>query len=283
MSVSHLLITRFNVRFLGVSPREYPCDDTWHLHRFKIFERFTLPSVQHQTNRNFQWLICFNEALQDQYRDFLERAEKACDNITFLFVEPERSHREVISRYITEHVATNYVITTRMDNDDVIGTKFIDSIQVSCQSMLAGIDADGVILNAPNGFQLETTFPYRRSRINGYEYSPFISLLSLKSKAEGGWHIHKYKHPEWKNHLEAVDISDKPLWMQIIHSKNRANRILTFNLDPQILSYDFPSLEEKGVRTEPYMSLIPFQMGISAIQRAIVRLCKVIQGMRRSQ
>ena len=277
MDATHLLITRFNIRFSGVASQEYPCDDKWHQHRFKIFERYSLPSVLFQTNQQFQWLICFNADLKETYREFIQRTESVSPNISFIFVEPEKSHLEEINNYISSNTETKHIITTRVDNDDIIAAGFVESIQRCYQNHLSDVENENLILNAPNGFQFETGFPRRISRISDYSCSPFMSIVSKREDAVDGMHVHKYKHLDWKGRVNTVDITDEPLWIQVIHSRNRANRILSLELTPDIKTDQFPVFKKIGAKATPNYPLWPLQIVITAAQRVYVRLNKLLQ------
>ena len=54
----HLILTKFNVRsFPDLKPG---CDPTWLERRFNLFDQYCFPSVYHQSNQSFKWLIFFD-------------------------------------------------------------------------------------------------------------------------------------------------------------------------------------------------------------------------------
>ena len=63
LSFSHFIITRFNIKNQGW---EYDknCkevnNDEWLRHRIEIFEKYCLPSILNQTEKNFLWLVYFD-------------------------------------------------------------------------------------------------------------------------------------------------------------------------------------------------------------------------------
>src|ERR1700730_13355201 len=78
----HLILTRFNVKI-----PEYDSPGTeWLEHRFGLFERFCLPSLQNQSNLDFDWLLFCDK---DSSVRFSERIQKYCkwSNIRPVFVE----------------------------------------------------------------------------------------------------------------------------------------------------------------------------------------------------
>src|ERR1700735_3717087 len=64
----HVILTRFNVRYeedsavpsIGVDPG-------WLQERFRLFEKYCLPSVLGQTDQNFRWLLFFDRATPEPF------------------------------------------------------------------------------------------------------------------------------------------------------------------------------------------------------------------------
>ena len=58
----HFIITLFNLK-IWKEDKTHRATQTadWLAQRFDLFERFCLPSVAHQTNKNFTWLCLFDK------------------------------------------------------------------------------------------------------------------------------------------------------------------------------------------------------------------------------
>ena len=101
MDFNHYILTRF------FYPDSYP-----HLEeRFKIFNSFTKPSIEAQTNTDFTWIISINPKHKSLFTPF--------KGIKVEF------HTEKVKRFRSGFDSypfntLNYLITSRVDNDDAL-------------------------------------------------------------------------------------------------------------------------------------------------------------------
>lgn len=272
----HLLLIRFNLDYSPHTGNPYACDEEWHKERFELFQRFCLPSIIQQTSKNFKLLIFFNEEKQKKYHQFIEETKESDTDIDFFFVKPEEDHRAFLKKYINDNITSDYLITTRIDNDDAISVNFIESIQYEFTSIKDSLKGDHIILNAGNGYQFETKFPFRKSKRLGYNYSPFISLVSKIDPAKTTLTVLSHSHLAWKGFSEAIELPVKMYWAQIIHKKNVSNKILTFQLLPNISDPDFPVL--KGTPKNHFwfgVFMLPLQFIITLFQRVEEKVRKL--------
>lgn len=275
-SLTHLLLTRFNLHYSFYEIGSYICDEEWHIERFELFNRFCLPSVAQQTCRNFEWIIFFNEDERGNYPDFIRQTRAALPNIRFLFIKPEEDHRVNLADYIKEHVSSDYLITTRIDNDDAIAVNFIESIQNTFKKRYDAVNTDHFIINAGTGYQFETKFPYRKTLIKNYEFSPFLSLSSTKDSSENFKVILEHSHLDWREFSVSEDLKDQPFWAQIVHTKNRANRVLSLNLLPKISDENFPLFQDH-LKNRYWFGIVmlPVQFLVTSVQRVAEKIKKV--------
>ena len=63
MNFSHFILTRFNVKKMWSQDKRgnKVLTDEWLSHRFKLFENYCLPSIVNQENKNFIWLVYFDQ------------------------------------------------------------------------------------------------------------------------------------------------------------------------------------------------------------------------------
>lgn len=73
MSYSHCIITRFSFRFRKDDPHLPLLSEERMEERLRIFEHYCFPSIIHQTNPNFYWILIIDPLLPDKYREALER------------------------------------------------------------------------------------------------------------------------------------------------------------------------------------------------------------------
>ena len=106
-----------------------------------------------------------------------------------------------------------YLITSRIDNDDCIHKDFIDEVQkqFNKQDFLALDHTDGYTL------QIEPKIILGKKE---HIFNPFISLIEKNENPKTVWH---YVHNMWKKEPRLIHITNKRLWLSIIHGKNKVN------------------------------------------------------------
>ncbi len=130
---NHFVITRFSYRgkdnFSSIDGPTFhrgqdPLDAKRLELRFNLFEITCLPSVLGQTDQDFTWIIIVDSQLPAHYFQRLLLLVKHRKK-TFIHVFDPRndlSSLDWLSEYVTH---LGYIITTNIDDDDCIPTKFI--------------------------------------------------------------------------------------------------------------------------------------------------------------
>lgn len=202
----HFLLTRFNTAIEG----RLPPSDEWLRERLALFKKTLLPSLRAQSCASFRWLIFCADDSPAWFRAQLTNAVGALGEpvwVTGSF-SPETVAAEVGSR-----TATPYLITTRIDNDDAVSSGFVERIQerFAYQSF--------AFLNFMHGLQYEDGWLYRRS-------DPSNAFCSLIERRTGGQPRTVFL--DWHTRIASygpVDqVRSQPVWMQIVHGGNLANR-----------------------------------------------------------
>jgi hypothetical protein len=214
--IQHFLLTRFNVKVNYDSART-GLDPTWLSHRFDLFERFCYPSVYAQTNSDFRWLVYFDSETPQVFKQKIDRCAE-WENFIPIYLETEFSdqiNQEKISTLI--HKKTEYLITTRIDNDDAVSKNFIQSIRDNFE------EREFEFISFVNGYVLDSGKLYSFKYVN----NPFTSLVERikpTSTAEirtilCGEHSQLSK----LGHIKQIKIDS--VWLQVVHGKNVSNRI----------------------------------------------------------
>ncbi len=103
--------------------------------RFLMFETFCLPSVLGQTSQNFNWIILIDKDLPNKYKKRLQNLIKGHSNIFLVKYNKQINLNEL--KFIKDNVKnikSNIVITTRLDDDDCLHTRFVEKLQKKFQS-----------------------------------------------------------------------------------------------------------------------------------------------------
>ena len=86
----HYLITRFNLRKpdWSVDKKNVAVlTDQWHDNRFEIFADYCFHSVKNQSNKNFEWLVFFDETTSSKYRQIIDSLKEQMPNFSPVFVD----------------------------------------------------------------------------------------------------------------------------------------------------------------------------------------------------
>ncbi len=166
----HFLITRFNLNYSKNNALSVPSEE-WLSKRIKIFKRFCLPSILNQTNKNFIWLLYFDANTPDKYKQEIAQLEKENAFIKAVYIENAGMLISSLNKEIKERLApgTEYVITTRMDNDDGLHKDATDVIQRQFK------EQEFAVVNLNDGLVLGISL--KGKYINSLRYIIFQILL----------------------------------------------------------------------------------------------------------
>lgn len=228
--MKHYLITEWNVDML---------DMEWLLERQKLFEKFTLPSVQAQTNKDFEWILVSDSRTPDEFKKVLDSYPATVlyfDFENFDWESPvftgkgTRAQHELMQRSIDlEYIAkplreyigtpdTDYVITSRLDNDDGISIDHIDKIQRFAKENWNG---KRFWLNLVRGLKYNhgDVFPVNSP------HSPFISFVESPKGLLTTYHVSHTEAKKCTKHTIIQVREGKATWLQVIHGGNLLNRL----------------------------------------------------------
>ena len=126
MIFKHFLLTRFNVQ---LSWTQKKWDEFSLKNRIDMFEQICFPSVKSQTNKKFKWIVYFDRSSPDFLKKKVDEFKSRLDIFQPLYIENFNSAevRNNILSLLDDN--TEYLITTRLDNDDAISKNYIDLVQ----------------------------------------------------------------------------------------------------------------------------------------------------------
>ncbi|MCF6280083.1 MAG: putative rhamnosyl transferase, partial [Flavobacteriaceae bacterium] len=210
--------------------------NSWLKERFELFENFCFPSVINQTNLNFKWLVFFDINTPEEYKLKIEEYRLLSDNFQPFYIDGMDSFLPSITQKINEITTTEYVITSRLDNDDSLHKEYVATIQNTFDFQ------DYLAVDVVDGYGMQTGFEQMRIGKMRHLYNPYISLIEKREGCKSVW---SKGHTYWKYEKNIIRIKNKRLWLTIIHEKNKSNKFRGYgNVDPTVLS-DFNIIEEK--------------------------------------
>jgi len=198
--VNHFIFTALNIKRNGKSPPA-----AWLDHRMRVFSKLTLPSLQKQVCKDFQWLVLYDCDTPEPHLTTL----KDWEALGYLTLMPDNQwQRSTVWKY-TAGFKGPY-ITTRLDSDDFVHPKFTALIQNHSQlETVMNLD-DGAVFHAADK-------TIRRIR---HPNNMFIS----KASADPEQHIFRHKHSIMCQRFKTLHIrTPMPMWCIMVHDMNLAN------------------------------------------------------------
>ncbi|WP_299368588.1 glycosyltransferase [Winogradskyella sp.] len=234
----HYLITRFNLKKSDWKTNKNKVDvltDEWHKNRFDLFLNFCVPSVMSQTNTNFEWLVFFDTSTKDEFRTVIKNVEQELTNFKPFFVDGMDAFLPSIKSYINS-CSEDYIITSRLDNDDCLGQHYINSVQKKFNGQ------DFMAIDYIKGYTLQI-LPEVKLGFKLHQYNPFTSLIEINKDPKTIWSI---PHNHWKYESNILQIKDESIWTSIIHEENKVNKFTGFgNVTHKDFFKDFKISKEK--------------------------------------
>ena len=248
----HFLITRFNLKSaewkVSRSGKQVLTDD-WLKYRFYLFEKFTLPSVLNQSCTNFRWLIYFDIDTPDIY---LKRAIVLNEHpsISVFFIRGMNVFlKEIISSIEQlKDPSKLFLITTRLDNDDLIHRDFIKKIQESF------IPESGTLIDLRRGYQLNLEKNGKSSVRHFFDF--YTHYLSLIEYSLGFKTIFSRIIDDWQLEKRVIVQHEHPLFIETVHGENLVNTMKSHQ--PYLLNFrgaDF-GIEPKTLRLRSFFWVI---------------------------
>lgn len=239
----HLIVTRFNLPLWPKDKFNAPTrTPAWLESRFALFERYTLPSVKAQTCKEFKWFCLFDRDTPEPYLQRIERYREELPQLHPCFLDYDQAHD--LSGYLTEILwggefsqflsgPKDYLITTRLDNDDAIHCRMIERLQ-----QLIGEEQPKkpLVFNFYYGYQYFERFNLL-VRVP-YACNHFLTLV------EPGDHFvtaMKYDHTRIDRSCQVKNIydTDPIYWIESVHGNNVDNDIrLSTHIRPRMTPAD---------------------------------------------
>ena len=219
--VQHFILTRFNILLWNKDKEGVPVRSReWLEHRFDLFEKYCLPSIEAQSCKDFIWIVLFDSKTPDDYIIRIGKYHSDCPQLVPVYVEPQngRYFADIFRKEVLNRLSHQRVITTYLDNDDALSIHFVEDLQKRAGSL-----SDGIFINYIDGYQYYTDHNYLM-QIH-YLRNHFMSVIeegnpvTLKTIYGYGSHYYIEKIPV----ARIEHIKNQPMWCEVIHEKNMGN------------------------------------------------------------
>lgn len=208
---THIIGCRYNHDLYTNNVYEIKNRDEWMKDRILKFKKLLL-SLESQTNKNFTFLIFIDantpKNLKDELTQFIPTVLKT---VKWVLIEKQ------FNVYLQNlKISTEYLITSRIDNDDEYLPNFVKSVQDSFNECEEVIDVNGIQYDTINDKK------YTSGRIT--PNSPFISLIE---KSDNIRSVYKCSHTNMCKQFKCrFSNNNEYNYIQNIHENNLMNKII---------------------------------------------------------
>lgn len=263
-------MTRFNIKISD--SQDYRLDIKYLKYRFELFEKYCLPSIKGQTCQLFSWLLLLDEQTPAYFKEKINSYKKQFDNINPIYLPTCSNAKDIYATICNRYAAkTDYLITTRIDNDDVLHKNYVQEIQEYFSSHHI---SEPTVISFCMGIQY-----YHSKNIAlhiNYPSNHFITLIEPTSISHNS--ALGYDHTKINTLFPFIRIK-KVMWLEIVHNTNIINNYST-KLHPSIFNVKkyvnaFPTELSSVTFSRNIMGL--FHLHISLRYRQIKKLYNIIK------
>ena len=211
LKFTHIIACRYNHDLYTNNTYKIVDRDQWMEGRIIKFKKL-LTSLNNQTCLNFTFLIFIDkntpEKIKQNLKDFIS---DSLINVKWEILEDQ------FNIYLKNlKIDTEYLIASRIDNDDEYLPNFVDTIQKSFNNCEEVIDVNGMQYDTINNKK------YTSGRIT--PNSPFISLIEKSNNIKSVYHC---SHSNMCKHFKCRFSNDNGYYyIQNIHNNNVMNKII---------------------------------------------------------
>jgi len=269
VELDHVILTRFNLPSIGAESY-IRAQEGWLKNRWELFQRYCVPSVRAQVEKNFVWLVFLDPESPRWLVDGMASFERES-----LLVTSYRTgvDRDELLKDITTALGTRRerLVTTNLDNDDGIASDFVSRIQATVH------DGPTRAIYLTNGLiKGGDSIYFRHDRHNAF------------CTVSAPWNAPRTCWATWHNllttEMPADEVGGDPAWLQVIHGTNVSNKIRGRLASSKSYQDSFPGLLEEV--SEPTTSQLlkdrlldrPMRFIRDAGRRSIKRIAMFVLG-----
>ena len=233
-------------------------DQAWLEARMLIFNKYCVPTIANQLEKNFIWLIYCDVNTPPGYLSAIRQAVSEISSATIRLVR-EFDHLMIDLRQLLAEDQSPYVISSRMDNDDGLGKEYIRSVQEAFAFQ------DNTLLNFLHGIMYDFE-NHIMTEVRNASLNHFTSLIESKSRDAEYLTVLGFSHTQPPTQIVVQNLHTPKAWLKIIHGRNMNSR-----------TKGKPIARNE---TLPYFNLVKKDVPISLMQTALYVLRKGIHRVR---
>lgn len=229
--MQHFILTRFNL-CLWKSDKNHKVIDreVWLKERVRLFETYTLPSVAAQTESGFIWVLLMDAESPEWLRERSKEWRRVCRQIRPVGVKHDMHWHfaDVFRRVVVDMLVNecDRVVTTYLDNDDVIHHDYVKDIQNRCKSL-----PDDTFLYYDYGLQyFESMQIATKVKYPNNHFTSLVENTVRKPRTCYGYGSHFLIERYKVARVEHVKDKKHQMWVEVIHAGNVDNDVkMTFD------------------------------------------------------
>ena len=231
MKYAHFLITHFNLPKWSKDKHNVSTQtEEWLEHRFGLFQRYCLPSVASQTSKDFTWILLFYNKTPEKYKNLNRKFENQYSWYKPCYLNDEESSHmvEYINKFITGYIEpdTEFIITTRLDNDDSIAVDFMEDVENFAKKRGA---TENYAIDPIHGIEYYPKYNLSKNHsYNRTHFSSYVEPISQHIRNIYGSGVHGRADVNYT----IYQINKEAMWMEVIHEKNVCNDFCLGALEP---------------------------------------------------
>jgi hypothetical protein len=206
-SVPIFILTRFAQLYREeVAP---PPSDEWLEKRLSLLQRYTLPALERQSDRDFIWLLLVSETLDKKWQERIAAAVSSMGKIVLQegFVEEGDAFAPALQGH------ADSLITVRLDSDDLIHPDFIKEVRAANLHVAE-------VLSFITGAVYEPATS--RAAVYKNQGNPFVALHDTPQRNVFQLGGHSKLRSDSTKSARAVH-TRHPMWVQVVHGGNLLN------------------------------------------------------------
>jgi hypothetical protein len=223
MRFAHYVVTRFNLGLWAAGQKNIRGEtidpELWMHHRTALFSDVCSPSIASQSERRFAWVLLLDTDTPRRVVQSIETSAAKAARVKIAIVDTRFGWRMQLKKFLSAILppGIDYVMTTRLDNDDALSRDAIGSIQACFAPRRKRL------IVFPRGLRWcagRVFAAYADWDSNAFKtLSEKVSETPLATVFEqacgtGGW-----------LDTEIVQKRTGPTWLQVIHEHNLANTL----------------------------------------------------------
>lgn len=224
--LNHFILTRFNLKLWWKEDKNHQPIQTekWLEERFRLFERYTWPSLKAQTCQDFKWICLFDINTPNRFKEQIQRYQEEWNHfLPYYCGEKETKLFQSYFRHLVyknSDPAQEGLLTTYLDNDDALHQDFIKEVQMKAKCLKYN-----TIISYQYGIQyyeelnIAIRIPYKNNHFLTY----YERLTEHLKTVWGFWHFSIFKYPHLA--IELVNNKQWPCWIETIHQGNIDNDV----------------------------------------------------------